>query len=767
MVTDLRRSASNLLRRPIFADPLVQWQADLVYPVCWAALLTMVLSTVASVIYLGEPTVASWTTFCLTAPLLVSLVLTRRGKIRPAAWVLSLSSYAIITVTAIWFADVYDVVHLFGTATFIAGLVLGSKALVPLSALGIVLVVVLVLAQADGQLPPPIHEGGVSNSIIALVVGVVMAAWIVSRAVATVRRARQAWRKTNAELQSVLSSLEETIEKRTADLRRVNARLHDEVAVRNLIQADLVDARDEAEAAAEAKAQFVANVSHEIRTPLNGIIGVADLLAHEELPPAIMRHVETIQISGELMMGLVEDVLDFSHLEAEGPELKEADFNLAGVVDAAIAPIRMDARERGLALEVAVDPALPARLRGDPGRLAQVLTNLAGNAVKFTREGTIRIEARAVERTSGELRVGFRVGDTGVGMTAEQVERVFEPFVQADSSTTRRYGGTGLGLTIAKRLVEHMGGELRVSSELGVGSVFEFVLPLVASHPSAEPAEGAEQDAPWRPDPCGVSLHVLVVEDNVINQKVTTAMLERLGHRHALADDGESALELLARFPFDVVLMDCQMPGMDGLEACRRLRASEGPNRDVPVVALTAHESAEQREATAAVGMDVFLAKPVRFESLGTLLTGIEPRTESNDERRMTAEQTAEPEGDAPSTAFATELDQSMLGELRALEAVRPGVLAKMARLYLDHMPTRLEAVFSADEPAARADAAHVLKGSSLSLGATSVGQAAAAIEKAARAGESTDALLPALREAFDAIRPAMQALVAPDTTRS
>ncbi|MCA9706214.1 MAG: response regulator [Myxococcales bacterium] len=747
-------STSGLLRRPVFADPVVQWQADLVYPVCWISLLAMLLSTAASVVYAGSPTVASWATIALVVPILVAMQLTRAGRIRAGAWVLSLSIFGLITAAALWFAEVAHVAHLYAIAILIAGLVLGGEALVALSVLGVGLVVSLVLAEASGWLPPPLHADGFSNSLITLVMGVLVAAIIVSRAVASTRRARVAWRKASAELQTVLSTLEQTVEERTAELRAANVRLREQAHARSLIQADLVAARDQAQAAVEAKARFVANVSHELRTPLNGIIGVADLLAHERLPPSALRHVDTIRTSGELMVRLVGDVLDFSRLEAERLELEEIDFSLAKIIDAVVAPFDVAARRRDLVLRVELDERLPRRLRGDPGRLSQVLTNLVGNAVKFTTEGSVTVKVALVEaepdardepepEPDERFVVRFAVTDTGLGMSPEAAQRVFEPFVQGDSSTTRRYGGTGLGLTICKQLAEHMGGEIGVSSRLGQGSTFELVLPFAA----AKTHQSEEQEPLWAPAPASAALEVLVVEDNEINQRVAQAMLARLGHRYTVVSDGEAALRELVCTPFDVVLMDCQMPGMDGLEACRRLRAAEGPNRRVPVVALTAHDSKTQREATRAAGMDAFLAKPVRLEALAGLLAEIEPARAA----ALGSGAAVEPP--------ETELDERALGELRALESVRAGLLAKMARLYLEQAPGRIEAIAGAEEPSARAEAAHTLKGSSVSLGARSVGKAAAAIEEAARAGRDTDALVPALREAYAAIVPAIEAL--------
>jgi signal transduction histidine kinase/ActR/RegA family two-component response regulator len=366
-----------------------------------------------------------------------------------------------------------------------------------------------------------------------------------------------------------------------------------------------------AENASRAKAQFLAMMSHEIRTPMNGILGVADLLRTMAPNREQKRLLDILSSSGGSLLRIINDILDFSKMEADRLELHASPFELRALIDALEHLLAPSARARKVSFSIDIDPALPAAVEGDHQRLSQVLLNLGTNAVKFTDHGEVRLSLRAHPAPAGMARIGFSLSDTGIGMDEEAMSRLFTPFTQFADSQHHRGGGTGLGLVIARKLVGLMGGQIEVESSPGKGSTFSFTIDL----PIAHVADGTITVKTLRLD----SLQVLVAEDNPINQTVVAAMLRQLGHVSTLVAHGRAALEALSVSDYDLVLMDCNMPVMNGLDATRQLRSGAAGVRNpgIPVIALTANAMDGDREACLAAGMDDFLSKPVTLAALG------------------------------------------------------------------------------------------------------------------------------------------------------
>ena len=399
---------------------------------------------------------------------------------------------------------------------------------------------------------------------------------------------------------------------------------------------DMRLARDEAERASRAKSKFVSRMSHELRTPLNAILGFSQLLDKESLTPMQRNYSQQIHIAGQHLLDLIGEVLDLAKIEAGRLVLERVEFDLRKAVDEVVSVTLKRAQIKGLAVKVVLSSELPSRIKGDPIRLRQILINLLDNAVKFTERGEVGLRVDP-DSENGELL--FRIWDTGIGMEEKVLEKLFKPFTQADESTTRKYGGTGLGLVICKDLVEAMGGTLRVESHLGRGSRFWFSLPLEHADDTSESPQvlegersgsvAAEDRSESSSDRQG---HVLLVEDNQVNQLVASSMLAALGATCEIASNGLEALERLGQGNYDLIFMDVEMPLMDGHAATRevRLRERQRGSRRIPVIAMTANAMAEDRERCIASGMDDYLAKPYEMGALAAVIRRWLPETTRN-----------------------------------------------------------------------------------------------------------------------------------------
>ena len=552
-------------------------------------------------------------------------------------------------------------------------------------------------------------------------------------------------------LRQAYDEVEMRVRERTAELALANESLQIEVAERSRAESEALKAREVAETATRAKGEFLANMSHEIRTPMNGILGMTELALETTQDPRQKEYLGLVKSSAEALLTIINDILDFSKIEAGKLDLDTVPFRLRDLIADTLAVLAPRAHAKPLKLIRRIAPEVPDALIGDPGRIRQVILNLVGNAIKFTESGEVVVSVELQPDGKGPGSLRFSIADTGIGIPVEKRMTIFEPFEQADGSTTRKYGGTGLGLSISAKLVALMGGRIWVEGAVGQGSIFLFDAELGLDSETAQRDHGlldrkanliVHDLATTRP------LRILLADDHPINQKVAAGLLERMGHAVTVVADGRAALQAWREGRFDLILMDIQMPEMDGFETLAAIRAIEQQSGNHgPIVALTAHAMSGDRERCLKAGFDEYLSKPIRSDRLREVIESLANSAVVQSQPVVEPISPAEPEFDPAA----------------ALDCVggNPELLVEIMHLFFDDCPRLLAEMNSA---ISRSDAStlmrrgHTLRGMAGNFAMTAVVDAASRLESMGKAEElgAARAALEELSEAIERVRPAL-----------